>query len=168
MKIEKIDIEDLKMLKEISIETFRDTFESQNDPEDFREYLKNSFNDDKLKNELANKYSEFYFIYKDDKVAGYLKLNLDSAQTEVFDDALEVERIYIRKEFHRQGLGKILIQKAIERSLELNKKLIWLGVWEHNIKALEFYKKLDFFVDGEHSFIIGDDVQIDLIMKRYN
>ena len=43
-------------------------------------------------------------LYWGDKLAGYLKLNESSAQTDIHDgDSLEIERIYVTKAFQGQG-----------------------------------------------------------------
>ena len=87
--------------------------------------------------------------------------------TEKMDaDSLEVERIYIRPAFKRRGLGKYLIDKAIEIARAQGKKLIWLGVWEHNVNAIAFYEKMGFVHTGAHSFFMGDDEQTDFIMTK--
>lgn len=81
-------------------------------------------------------------------------------------DSLEVERIYVKKKFHKKGLGKLLLEKAFDVAAELEKKKVWLGVWEHNENAIVFYKKKGFVQTGAHPFYMGDDKQIDLIMTK--
>lgn len=166
-KIKKIGVTDLKKLQEISIKTFTDTFSKDNEEENLNNYLKTSYADQVLKDEINNKESEFYFIYLDNSIAGYLKLNVGSAQTEaISENGLEIERIYIDSDFKRKGLGKELYELAIKRASEQSKDSIWLGVWERNLAAIEFYKKMGFEKIGQHSFFMGKDEQIDFIMKK--
>lgn len=165
--IKKCTFDDLHELQAISIDTFTETFKEQNSPEHLKAYLEKAYNLDKLEQELAVPFSYFYFIYSDQQVAGYLKLNTDGAQTEPMGvDSLEVERIYIRKAFQQYGLGKQLLNKAFEMATEQNKKSIWLGVWEENDNAIAFYRKKGFVQTGSHSFYMGDDEQVDLIMVK--
>ncbi|KQX56581.1 GNAT family N-acetyltransferase [Paenibacillus sp. Root444D2] len=167
IKIKKCTFEDLALLQEISVETFKETFKNQNSPENMKAYLEKAFNLKQLEKELSNISSEFYFIYYNEEIAGYLKLNTMDSQTErMGNDSLEIERIYIRGKFHRQGLGKYLINKAIEIAIERNKEKIWLGVWEKNESAITFYNKLGFVQTGAHSFYMGDEEQIDFIMTK--
>lgn len=167
IKIEKCSIRDLKKLQEISVETFNDTFKDQNSPENMKTYLDKAFNDVQLEKELSNFASEFYFVYFNDEIAGYLKVNGEEAQTEPMgDESFEIERIYIRNGFQGKGLGKYLIDKAIEIAISHNKKNIWLGVWEKNKNAIGFYKKLGFVQTGEHAFNMGEEEQIDIIMTK--
>lgn len=81
-------------------------------------------------------------------------------------ESLEIERIYIKKKFQKHGLGKYLLNKAMEIAMERNKKKIWLGVWEKNENAIAFYKKLGFVQTGAHSFYMGDERQMDFIMTK--
>ncbi|SDK56803.1 Ribosomal protein S18 acetylase RimI [Paenibacillus sp. OK060] len=159
--------EDLQKLQEISIETFHDTFKDQNSPDNMRAYLERAFNAKQLEDELSNSCSDIFFVYYNKELAGYLKVNREGAQSEQMSDAsLEIERIYIRKKFQMHGLGKYLLNKAMETALEHQKKEVWLGVWEKNDNAIAFYKKMGFVQTGSHSFYMGDEEQIDFIMVK--
>ncbi|SHF42980.1 Ribosomal protein S18 acetylase RimI [Seinonella peptonophila] len=138
----KCTLEDVKILQDISYETFKETFQHLNTSENMEAYLQKAFNLKQLEKELLNVSSAFFFIYVNEELAGYLKVNVDIAQTErIENDALEIERIYIRNKFQGQGLGKYLINRGIEIAKAQNKKLVWLGVWEKNEGAIKFYKK---------------------------
>jgi len=167
IKIKKCNPEDLETLQEISIETFNDTFKDQNSAKNMNAYLKKAFNLKQLEMELFNISSQFFFVYFNNEVAGYLKVNINDAQSdEVGEEALEVERIYIKNKFQKHGFGKYLLNKAMEIACESNKKNIWLGVWEKNEHAIAFYKKMGFVHSRAHSFYMGDEEQIDFIMTK--
>lgn len=101
-----------------------------------------------------------------DKVIGYLKVNFEQSQTELKDDkALEIERIYVLKEFHGKNVGQALYEKAIELAKEKKVKYVWLGVWEQNQRAIKFYQKNGFIPFDKHIFTLGDDKQTDILMK---
>jgi diamine N-acetyltransferase len=167
INIKKCTLEDLHILQEISYETFNETFNHQNSPENMNAYLGKAFNLNQLEKELSNSSSEFFFIYFNSEVAGYLKINTNDAQTEKLgNESLEIERIYIKNKFQKKGLGKYLINKAIKIAVERNKKKIWLGVWEKNEKAICFYKKIGFVQTDTHSFYMGNEEQTDFIMTK--
>ncbi|WZL73285.1 GNAT family N-acetyltransferase [Clostridiaceae bacterium 35-E11] len=167
INIKKCTIEDLRLLQEISYETFNETFKHQNSPENINAYLERAFTLKRLEEELYNISSQFFFVYFNDELAGYLKVNINDAQTEeIGDDSLEIERIYIKNRFQKHGLGKYLLNKAEEIAVKLGKKKIWLGVWEKNDNAIAFYKKIGFVQTGAHSFYMGDEEQIDFIMTK--
>ncbi len=167
INIKQCTLEDLHILQEISYETFNETFKHQNSPENMNAYLERAFNLKQLETELTNIFSQFFFVYFNNEIAGYLKVNINDAQSEEMgDESLEIERIYIKNKFQKLGLGKYLLNKAMEIALEQNKKKIWLGVWEKNENAIVFYKKMEFVQTGVHSFYMGDEEQTDFIMTK--
>lgn len=167
IRIQACTIEDIDTLRDISIETFAETFEDENDPKHLAAYLDRAYNVQQLETELSNPDSQFFFAMLDGKVAGYLKVNANNAQTEAMgEETFELERIYVRREFQGSGVGKALYDQAIRCANELNKREMWLGVWEHNHKALAFYRKHGFVQIGAHTFYMGDDAQVDLIMAK--
>ncbi|AUD14530.1 MULTISPECIES: GNAT family N-acetyltransferase [unclassified Planococcus (in: firmicutes)] len=165
--LRKCTTNDLQELQDISILTYKETFDEHNSEENMNAYLEAAYNKPKLERELATPSSHFYFAMVDNEVAGYLKINTDEAQTEPMgSEALEVERIYIKKKFQKNGAGKVLMNQAFEMAERLGKNKIWLGVWEHNNNARAFYEKKGFVETGSHSFFMGDDEQTDLILTK--
>ena len=165
--LRKCTTSDFELLRELSITTYYETFAHLNTPEDMTAYLEDAFNTDKLMNEFNDSNSEFYFVYCDEKLAGYLKLNEAPSQTDINDkNALEVERIYVSSEFQGKGLGNFLMEQAISIATERSKEYVWLGVWEKNKKAICFYQKNGFYKIGTHNFVMGKDVQNDFIMRK--
>ena len=168
MKIEIIKFTNnyLGDLAKISRKTFAETFAAQNSQENLDQYLSNNLTVQSLSEEIENVDSEFYLAFADEKIAGYLKLNVNAAQTELKeDDGLEIERIYVLAEFLGAGIGKILFEKSLETAKNYNKNYVWLGVWENNPHAIKFYEKNGFKIFGEHQFLFGNENQKDLLMK---
>ena len=166
IKIRKALPSDLEELRLISQTTFIEAFARQNTEENMRKYMSESFSPDKLANELSNTHSEFYLAISGKKTIGYLKINSHEAQTELKDArSLEIERIYVLKEFYGKKAGQLLLGKAIQLTMQKNMRYLWLGVWEKNPRAISFYKKNGFVEFDRHIFKLGDDEQTDIIMK---
>jgi ribosomal protein S18 acetylase RimI-like enzyme len=164
--VKKSSIKDLAQLQKIGISTFSETFAEHNTKEDLEKYLKESFAADKLIAELENPDAAFYFAEVDDTVIGYLKINFGNAQTELKDNkSVEIERIYVLQAYHGKKIGQLLFNKAIEIAKEHQAHYVWLGVWEENHKALQFYKKNGFVQFDTHIFKLGNDEQTDIMMK---
>ena len=165
--IKKCTLQDLDDLCRISIETFYQTFADTNTTENMTAYLEAAYNAEKLYKELSNPDSSFFFLYVNERLAGYMKINEYPSQTDINDsDAIELERLYILKDFQGAGLGNDLMNHVISIANEGGKKYVWLGVWEHNERAKRFYNKHGFYRIGEHSFTVGDDVQTDYVMRN--
>src|SRR5579871_4888641 len=130
-------------------------------------YLEDSFSTAKLTEEVNNKGSQFYFAVLDGEIIGYLKVNTGQAQTELKDDqSLEIERIYVQKAYHGKKVAQQLYEKAINIAKELGFGYVWLGVWENNARAISFYTKNGFQPFDKHIFRLGDDEQMDIMMKK--
>lgn len=159
--------EDLDALISLGIETYRDTFDGMTSARVMDEYLETAFDREKVRRELADPNSQFFFLEVAGKTAGYLKVNENGAQTDLRGpDGLEIERIYLRQRFQGQGLGRVLLEKALEIAGQKRKRHAWLGVWEKNTAAIGFYLKLGFEKAGTHDFFMGQERQTDWIMKR--
>ena len=131
-----------------------------------KKYLEEGFSAEKLSAELNNHDSEFYFESLENNVIGYLKINHGKSQTELKDErAMEIERIYVLKDFHGKNVGQLLYQKAIDIALVKKADYVWLGVWEENPRAINFYKKNGFVEFDKHIFVLGDDEQTDIMMR---
>ncbi|MEH3114407.1 GNAT family N-acetyltransferase [Pedobacter terrae] len=166
ISIEKVTTNDIQKLQEIGRSTFYEAFADVNTEDDMKDYLEKSFSEKKLKTELNNKDSQFYFARVDGSVVAYLKINFGQAQNEKIDNAIEIERIYVLKAFHGKKVAQALYQKAIDIAYEQQAACIWLGVWEENHRALRFYDKNGFKAFGKHAFWLGNDKQTDLLMKK--
>lgn len=165
--INKASSEDWETVQSLGIQTFTETFAKDNSEEAMKKYLEESFNTEKLKAELNNKESHFFVAWEEDNPVGYLKVNAGSAQTEIQDEAgLEIERIYVKQSHHGKKMGQLLYDKALETAQQLNKSYLWLGVWEENLRALNFYRKNGFVEFDKHIFRLGDEEQTDLMMKK--
>lgn len=165
--IRKIYTHEVESLRNISVRTFEETFAGANSAEDMAYYLQNNLSSKKLSEEIANPESEFYFAEKDSEVIGYLKINAGAAQTERQQgNSVEIERIYVAKEYLSLKIGQLLLEKAFERASEMHVDYVWLGVWEHNDRAIRFYQKNGFKVFGKHEFTLGADLQTDLLMRK--
>ncbi len=166
IRIRKITVEDLFQLQEIGRKTFVETFSSSNTEENMALYLKEGFATEKLTAELQNPESEFYFATLNENVIGYLKINFGPAQTELQEaKSVEIERIYLLQEYHGKQVGQLLFEKAMAIAKNNHCDYIWLGVWEENHRALQFYTKNGFVAFDKHIFVLGDEAQTDIMMK---
>jgi len=166
IKIKRVGFDDIEALVAISQRTFTDTFAAHNTEENMRMYLSRNMSDGSMKAELEDPSSEFYFALVDDVVAGYLKLKYNSG-VEGLDEStnVEIERIYVLNEFQQNGLGRKLLERAVKLAVDAGYEYIWLGVWEHNTNAIEFYEHLGFEPFGKQAFILGNDLQTDIRMR---
>ena len=167
LSIRKVTIADLDALLIISKQTFFDAFAALNHPDDMKAYADSAFTKTKFETELNNPYSAFYFVVDQDQIIGYIKLNYANAQTEFQDaDALEIERIYVLAGYQGKKIGQLLLDHAIDAAHRAKLKYAWLGVWENNTNAIRFYERNGFEKFSSHYFMLGNDRQTDILLKK--
>jgi ribosomal protein S18 acetylase RimI-like enzyme len=165
--IELCQAQELIHLRQLATKTFIDTYGIHNTPEVMTAYLAAAFSDKQLLSELNNPESEFHILKVGDAWVGYLKVNEGKAQTEArTDNALELERIYVDRDFQGNGYGKLLLNKAMEVGQIKQKDRVWLGVWQKNPNAIQFYESQGFAKNGTHVFVIGGEEQLDWVMEK--
>ncbi len=157
---------DILELQKIGKQTFFETFTSDDSTSDMKQYLDEKFSIEQLGKELKNSESMFYFSQIENEIIGYLKVNTGEAQTENrLKEALEIERIYVNSNYQGNNIGQLLFNKAIEIAKKHGIKNIWLGVWEKNQRAINFYQKNGFIEFEKHKFRFGQDEPINLMMR---
>lgn len=166
IKIRPVSISDVSVLQQLARTAFAQTFSEHNQPENVEKYLDESFTIEQLSEELNNNNSLFFFALVDNQPAGFLKVNVGDAQTELKDgDGMELQRIYVLQAYHGKSVGQALFEKAKSLAIEGGYPYLWLGVWEENHRALNFYRRNGFIPFDKHIFKMGDEEQTDWMMK---
>ena len=163
--IRRASLNDAALLKNLGAQTFQETFAEHNTADDMKMYLEKNFTVDHLLAELNDNLSEFYIAEHFTTAVGYVKLRAGHEPDQLKDHAIEIERLYSLKNYIGKGVGKFLIQTAFQKAKDKGFETIWLGVWEHNKRAINFYRKFGFEKFGSHIFVLGKDEQTDLLMK---
>ena len=167
MIIREATIEDARLIADISHQSFYETFAAHNSKEDMDKFLKQQFTKGKLIMEVGNKENIFFLAYDDGEIAGYVKIRDERVPLSMGNvNALEIARIYAMKNHIGKGVGSLLMQSCIGIAKQRNKEWLWLGVWEKNERAIDFYAKWGFEKFDETDFLLGDDLQRDWLMKK--
>jgi len=129
--------------------------------------MRNEFNTEKLMAQVDEPGNVFLLAHLNDEFSGYARLLESESPPELCGiEAIELSRIYVETKITAQGIGTALLQRSVDTARGKNKKTIWLGVWEHNLRAISFYERFGFEIFGGHVFMLGDDEQTDLLMKK--
>lgn len=165
--IRRVSLFEVERLRDLMEHTFRAAFEASNDPVFFEQYCRESFALEEIVGELAAPQSEFWFAFLDDELAAYLKLNFDQHPAALASErTVQVERLYILEQFQNQHLGTRLLDFAEKRAQKFEAEWLWLSVWQENPAAVRFYERNGFETFGTEIFDVGDDPQVDWLMKR--
>lgn len=166
LKIRKATFADTELLLAIGRQTFFEKFTENNSEESMLQYASEAYTFEQIASEVNNVNSQFYLATLNNQTVGYLKINFGEAQTELQDpQALELERIYVLKEFQGRKIGQQLFDRTLKIAKQANLNYVWLGVWEENSGAIKFYEKNGLKAFSKHIFMLGDDAQTDIMMK---
>lgn len=164
--IKKASVIDAEALKKISVDTFIETFASQNTKEDMDLFLNECFNIKAIETELLDKNISYYRASLNGNLVGYVKIRVRGHPDFNNAKALEIARIYVYETYHGQKVGASLMQFVMDFAKKNKFEVLWLGVWENNPKAIKFYERWGFEVFGNHIFRLGKDEQNDLLLKK--
>ena len=164
-QIRKATATDLQTLCILGRRTFQEAFADTNTPDDLETYLSQAFSADKIAAELQQPGELFFIAFQSGKPAGYAKLRHHNPYLPG-EKAIELQRIYVLSDFQGMQAGKKLLDCCLQLAETEGFEWVWLGVWEHNPKALRFYEKNGFEVFSSHVFRVGTDDQTDLLMKK--
>jgi diamine N-acetyltransferase len=165
--IREATIAEARLIADISHQTFYETFAAHNSRENMDKFLNQQFTKGKLIMEVGARENIFLLAYDNDKIAGYVKIRDERVPLSMGNvSALEVARLYAMNNQIGKGVGSLLMQSCIHIAKQRNKEWLWLGVWEKNQRAIDFYTRWGFKKFDETDFLLGDDMQRDWLMKK--
>lgn len=163
--IRKATISDAELLSNLARVTFSEAFAEVNTKEDIESYLSSAFSLKQITSELQEEGNDFYLMFSGEEAIAYAKLN-SNEKLNVLEGKkiIQIQRIYARKKVLGTGKGSQLMEKCISVAREKEMDVVWLTVWQQNIRAIEFYKKWGFKIIGEKKFMVGSKVFNDYVM----
>jgi len=167
LTVRRAVVADASTLAELGAATFTETFAEANTPEDFAAYMAASFGEAIQRAELEDPSNTVFLAERDGDAIGYIMVRESRIPSCIAaDDALEIARLYARKATLGTGVGATLMQRALAEAAGRGKDAVWLGVWDRNARAIRFYEEWDFHPAGTQPFLLGSDLQTDLVMVR--
>ena len=159
---------DAELIADLSRKTFYETFGYVNTKENMDKFMSEQFTREKLIKEVSEPGNTFLLAFDEEVPVGYVRMREGQRFPEFNGkDSIEIVRIYAVNTYIGTGVGQQLMRQCMFIAKELKKEVVWLGVWEKNPRAISFYNKWGFEKFGEHSFLLGDDLQTDwLLMKK--
>lgn len=159
---------DADLIAELSRQTFYETFAPDNTKQNMDKFMNERFTHGALAAEVTMPGNIFFLAYSGNDAAGYVRMRESKNPPQLKNvKAIEIARIYAAKNAIGKGVGGALMKKCIEIALKKDCEVIWLGVWEKNKRAIDFYERWGFEKFNEHDFVLGSDIQRDWLMKKF-
>ncbi|WP_435020568.1 N-acetyltransferase family protein [Tundrisphaera sp. TA3] len=157
---------DAAALADLARRTFHDTFAAQNRPEDMKAYMSGAYTAGRLDRELREPGAVYLMAEDATKLIGFAKVAPSEPPPCVtVRDPLRLARLYVAAEALGSGVGAALMRECIGRAEGSGHGGLWLGVWEHNRRAIAFYERWGFAPVGTEPFLLGSDRQTDVLMQ---
>lgn len=166
--IRRAGLDDARTISRLSTETFWETYSENpnSDNDDIRTYMAKAYDVDLLAEELKSGSIVFLLAEIDDRLAGYARLSFGEFAEGVDGvEPMEINRIYLLREFQGLGFGKRLIDACFNVAKEKSCDTVWLSVWKHNPEAKGFYEKMGFQSVGRVMFDLGGTMHEDIVMS---
>ena len=168
IEIRKAISDDYLLVSDLGSKAFYETWRPVNTEEDILKYIQEAFNPLKIKIDIeAESINTFFVAISENKAVGYVKLRNDRTYEEFKNErVIELERLYVLKEWQEKKVGKTLMDEALKMAGDQHYIWMWLGVATDNFKALKFYKQYGFIIFGEKIFKLGEALDTDYLMKK--
>jgi diamine N-acetyltransferase len=160
--------EDAATIAYFSRKTFFESNAELASKKDIEKFLKLQFSVKNLMEEVGRKQNTILMAYRFHTLVGYALMREVKNPPEINSavKAMELARIYVDKPFKGTGVGNIIMKECIAIARLKEKEALWLGVWHENQHAIDFYTKWGFRKCGSKIFLLGDDPQIDWLMRK--
>jgi diamine N-acetyltransferase len=167
MRVRRAQRADAGPLAALAEHTFREAFEAVNTPENMARHCRDSYGEATQAREIADRDRITLLCESHGELAGYAQLRWGVPPAGVAATSPgEIQRLYVASAFHGRGVAHALMDACLAELAARGSDVAWLGVWEHNPRAIAFYSKYGFVAVGEQVFPVGDDPQRDLVMCR--
>lgn len=166
VRIRVAAVGDAPSLAALGQRLFEQTFGIDNSAEDMRRYVSTAFTPARQREELADPDRAAWIAEVDGREpVGFALIRCGSVGDGVVASLpVEIERIYVDSTFHGGGVGRRLMETCVAQARAWSADVLWLGVWERNLRAIAFYEKGGFRAVGSHTFLLGTDEQRDIVM----
>lgn len=157
---------DAPALAELAAETFIETFGHLYKEEDLRAHLAEKCSAEFFRQSMKNG-DDIMIVEDKGKLAGYCKMG-DIGLPVAYPpkSAQEIHRIYVRKPYQQQGLGQQLLDRALKSPRLAEASVVYLGVWEENDTAKQFYYRNGFMPVGRYLYYVGKQADREIILAH--
>ena len=156
---------DAATLAAFAARTFAETFAADNDAADMHAHLARAYGVAQQTAELTDPDIVTLLAEQAERLVAYAQLRRGPPPACVAGpDPFELLRFYVDRAAHGTGLAQALMAAVQDAAYAAGARHLWLGVWEHNPRAIRFYVKCGFVDVGSHEFVLGADRQTDRVM----
>jgi ribosomal protein S18 acetylase RimI-like enzyme len=157
--------DDLAAIDHVFRTSFCETFAHLYRSEDLAAFLA-KFTPEAWTEEFADPQYRFRVAEADGEVVGFLKVGPSALPIKTGKRAIELRQIYVLKGHHGSGIAASLTDWAIGEARRLGFEELYLTVYVDNHRARRFYDRYEFEAVGRYDFMVGEQADEDIIMRK--
>lgn len=159
--------DDVAALAALAEQTFIETYSAQNDPEQIRVHCAQNFGLEQQSAEIANPDYAVILAYLNQDLVGFAQVVKKPAPESIdAENAVALYRYYVTQAWHGKGIAQPLLAEAEKAARTFGADYLWLGMWEHNARALAYYQKMGFQHVGWMDYQFGDILERDYVLLK--
>ena len=160
-------IEDAELLTMLAEESFRKAYTGEIRSGDLESYIQEHFYIVRQQQEIMDPNAVIMITFIQDRAVGYSMIQTNPVPACVDQhSAVELKRFYLLPEAKGTGVADAQMQAILSNAKSKDHAAVWLGCWENNARAISFYRRWQFRSVGYHSFLVGSDLQRDIVFLR--
>ena len=161
LAIRPAELVDINTLAALGTTTCYEAYFELDPTRDLADYCVRVYSPANVKFAFEDTNSTYLIAECDGRVGGFAKLR-ENNKAECLGDAhaIELQRIYVLAQLKGLGVGQALHSRCIKIAHERGFQQLWLGVWDKNIAAQQFYERIGMtrvgttnFNDGKNDFL---------------
>lgn len=146
----KATTNEVRLLSQISSDTFKDTYSSVNKKSDIDYFILNCCQPAQIESEIKDPFLDYFIFYTNSVPVAYCKLRYHESEKK-----LEIARFYLLSTQIGKGIAKIFMEHLFSYAKNEGYECLELAVWKENKRAIRFYEKMNFKITGETTFDWG-------------
>lgn len=171
-RVRRARVEDAGIVAAVAAETFEMACPPGTRREDIEAFIAANLSESRFSDYLGGSTHTILLADVNGEIAGYTMLisgepaDPDVAAAVKGRPTIELSKCYVRAGFHGHGVASTLMEASVGVAREVEAVSVWLGVNEHNARAIRFYEKSGFAKVGRKGFYVGEELHDDFVLEK--
>ncbi|RNE56634.1 GNAT family N-acetyltransferase [Cryobacterium tepidiphilum] len=163
---------DAAALAPVAADTFALACPPGTGPRSIADFIARHLSQERFEGYLADSERDIRLAFDGDEAAGYTMLVFgephapEVAAAITHRPTVELSKVYVLGHHHGAGVAATLMSATLAAARERGATGVWLGVNQHNARALRFYEKSGFAIVGTKTFLVGQELNDDFVMEQ--
>lgn len=157
--------DDVPALAALGRTVFAETWAGTANPDELASHIEAHFSESAISTDIVRESVRYFMAESGEVCAGLVKVGMGARPQLVPEGTVrQVHQLYVAPDFQRMGVGRRLLDAAVEFARAGAASGVFLSVWSKAIQAISFYEDYGFRALGNVPFKLGDAEYLDSLM----